>query len=212
MIVNRILRMKHIAGIVGLFGLLLVSSVTCYAQPKDVFGWRDARWEMSEKDIVKVFGAKLKQLPERKVFLGMHVDYVIPEFELESNLYTVFFQMDDVTNKLRQVLIRLNEQESPSPRAQVFNVLAPLLTHEYGEPSDKREHRYTFLGKFNGVELSQTWKFSTTTIELSYGWDSQIYASLLTIRYFPSKKDNSVRRLTTVGTRRPFSVPLMYVE
>jgi hypothetical protein len=179
--------MKKTGRILILFWLWLALSAPCYSQPKDVLGWQDARWGMSEKDIVRVFGSKLRKLPKRKAFLKWHVDYVIPEFELENNIYTLFFQMDDDTNKLAQVLIRLNEQESRIPREQTFNSLESLLAREYGAPSDKRDDRYSFLVKFHGIDLNRTWKFPTTTVELGYGWDDQIYASLLTIRYFPTK-------------------------
>ena len=55
-----------------------------------------------------------------------------------------------------------------------------------------------FVYEFKGVDLSRAWKFTTTTIELNYGWDNQIYASTLTIRYFPTKIGKQEgRRLTT---------------
>src|SRR2546421_12952226 len=123
MFATRSLKMKHIARIFSLFGLLLTLSVSFHAQQKDTLGWQDARWGMSETDIVRVFDSKLKKLPKREVFVGRHVDYVIPEFEIEDKKFTVFFQMDDDTNKLAQVLIRLNEQKSRIPREPIFNKL-----------------------------------------------------------------------------------------
>ncbi|MDQ3819427.1 MAG: hypothetical protein M3362_17360, partial [Acidobacteriota bacterium] len=168
--------------------LVLVLGTGCYAKPKDVLGWRDARWGMSEQDIVRAFSPKLKKLSKKEVFLGLHVDYVIPDFGLEGELFTVFFQMGDATNKLSQILIRLNEQESKVPREQIFNRLESLLIREYGPPNYTKDERYSY--EFKGIDLSRRWKFPTTTIELSYGWDNQINASLLTIRYFPSKSGN----------------------
>jgi hypothetical protein len=199
MFMTRITRKNHIAWFVSLLWLMHMLGASCYAQSKDVLGWQDARWGMSEQDIVRVFSPKLKKLPKKEVFLGLHVDYVIPDFGLEGGIFTVFFQMDDATNKLSQILIRLNEQESRVPREQLFNRLGSLLSHEYGSPNYTKDERYSY--EFKGIDLSRRWKFSTTTIELGYGWDSQIYASLLTIRYFPSKKDNQERRLTTACTR-----------
>ena len=40
---------------------------------------------------------------------------------------------------------------------------------------------------FKFIHLRRSWRFKTTTIELAYGWDSQIDASLLTVRYFPTR-------------------------
>ena len=185
--------MKESAVTVTLLGVVLVLSPPCYSRQKDVFGWQSARWGMSNEDIVRVSGSRLKKLPKSEVFLGMHVDYVIPEFDLQGKKFTVYFQIDDATNKLSQILIRLNEQKSRVPRKEIFNSLESLLTREYGKPLDKRDDTRSSSIDFSFVDLTRTWKFRTTTIELAYGWDNQIDASLLTIRYFPTK---AVRRTT----------------
>ena len=179
--------MRHIIKVVLTFGLLLTSSTYSYPQQRDVLGWEGARWGMSEAELLKAFSSKLKKLPARQEFLALHVDYVLPEFKLKSETFTVFFQMEKNTNKLAQVLIRLNEQVSRLPREEIFNSLAASLAGEYGEPGNKSDDRYSLSSKYKGIELNRTWKFQTTTIELGYGWDDQIYASLLTIRYFPTK-------------------------
>jgi len=180
--------MNKIFRVSVMLGLLLSVHPVCSAQQKDVLGWQEARWGMVEKDILKAFGPKLKKLPKRLLFLERHVDYVIPEFEIEGNIYTVFFQMDDGNNKLSQVLIRLNEMKSQEPRNQLFESAASLLAREYGN-SDKKtdESQLEPSAKVKVVDISHIWKFPTTTVELGYSWDDQIYASLLTIRYFPTK-------------------------
>lgn len=179
--------MKKIAVFLSLVGLVLALSVSCYSQAQDVLGWQDARWGMSEKDIIRVFGSRLQKLSKREVFLKFHVDYVIPQFEFDGGVYTVLFQMADETNRLEQVLIRLYEKEARIPREQSFNSLASSLAREFGEPTNKNDQRYRFLDRFSGVAFDRTWKFPSTTVELSYDWDDQIYESMLTIRYFPTK-------------------------
>jgi hypothetical protein len=179
--------MKTAAVTIRLFLLLLVLISPCYSQERDVLGWQDTRWGMSNEDIERVYGSKLKKLPKPEKFLAWHADHVIPEFELESEKFTVFFQIDNATNKLSQVLIRLNEQKSQIPREEIFSRLESMLVREYGSPLDKRDDRRSSVIDFSFVELSSKWRFPTTTIELAYGWDNQIDASLLTIRYFPTK-------------------------
>lgn len=191
------LQMKEAAVTLALLSLLFVLILPCYSQQKDVRGWEKIRCGMSNEDIVRVSGSRLKKLPESEVFFGRHVDYVIPEFELEGKMFTVFFQMDDATNKLCQVLIRLNEQNSRAPRDEIFSRLEASLVRKYGAPVDKRDDRRSSLIDFSFVHLGRTWRFPTTTIELSYGWDNQIDASLLTIRYFQTK----AMRHTTPGRR-----------
>ncbi len=166
--------------------VLLSFAQLCFSQPKDVLGWEKSRWGMSNKDLVSVFGSRLQKLPKRQTFLKWHTDHVIP-VELIGGAYTVFFQMADDTDQLSQVLVRLNEMKSHTPREDLFNMLASSLTDDYGEPTAKTNDRYQCSTKFNCIDLSRTWRFPTTTIELSYGWDDQIFASTLTIRYFPTR-------------------------
>lgn len=179
--------MKSVIKTALTIGLILTLGADCYSQQRDVPGWESARWGMSEAELLKVFHSRLKKLPARMEFHAQYVDYVIPEFKLEGEPFTVFFQMDKNTNKLTQVLVRLNEQVSRLPREEIFNSLATFLIREYGEPGNKRDDRYSISDKYKGIDLNRTWKFRTTTVELAYGWDDQIYASLLTIRYFPTK-------------------------
>jgi hypothetical protein len=166
--------------------LLISISVPLAAKPRDVLGWQGTRWGMSETALLNAFGSKLKKLPDRQAFVWLHVDYIISDFSLDGNAYTVFFQMDDRTNKLAQVLIRLNEMETRTPRLEEFNRLERLLTPELGAP-EKDDHNFDErASNFRSIEQRRTWKFHTSTVELYYGWDNQIYASLLSIRYFPT--------------------------
>ena len=141
---------------------------------------------MSENDITKLFGSRLYRLPARDEFVGLYVDYVIPDFRLDGNIYTVFFQMNHPTNKLDQILIRLNEMETRNPREDAFNNLDRLLTNQYGVPRKSDQKWSEPILKYQSMYLTRTWKFRTSTVELYYGWDNQIFASLLSIRYFPT--------------------------
>src|SRR5215468_5690102 len=137
--------------------LLLSLARLSFSQPIDLSGWEKSRWGMSDKDLIAVFGSRLQKLSKRQAFYKWHTDYVIP-VELAGESYTVFFQMADDTDKLSQVLVRLNEMKSRTPREDLFNALASALAHDYGEPDAKTNDRYRFSSKFNGLELSHTWR------------------------------------------------------
>ena len=181
------LGVKGAATTVTLLVLFLALSTPCYSQPKDVFGWEAAQWGMSNEDLVRTFDARLKKLPKTELFLGSHVEYVIPELELQGKEFTVFFQISDTTRKLSQILMRWTEQESPEPREKLFNKLESLLKRQYGKPLDMIDERRTSSDGFLFIDLIRIWRFPTTTVELEYTWDNQIEASLLTIRYFPTR-------------------------
>ena len=193
--------MKRLAKILFILTLLLFVSASCYARPKDIVGWQGARWGMSENDILRTFGSQLTKLPKRERFAGRHVDYVIKDFSLEGNVYTVFFQMDGQTDKLGQILIRLNEMETRTPRGDAFNHLALLLTARFDTPTEKSDQTFDeTIINYRSMYLTRTWRFPTSTVELYYGWDNQIYASLLSIRYFPTKYPSRGRHRTTRWT------------
>jgi hypothetical protein len=187
----KIPEMRNIAKVFLALGLLFILGSDCVAQRRDVLGWEGARWGMSEAELLNAFNSRLKKLPERMEFMAQYADYVIPELKLEGESFTVYLQMDKSTNKLSQVLVRLNEQVAPTPREQLFHRLASSLAREYGEPSGQKDERYSFKRKYRGIELERTWRFPATTVELGYGWDDQIHASLLTIRYFPTKSTHN---------------------
>jgi hypothetical protein len=187
MAVNGISEMRHVTKVFLTVGLLFILASDCFPQQRDVFGWEGARWGMSEAELFKAFNSRLKKLPKRMEFFAQYADYAIPEFKIEGQSFTVFFQMDKSTNKLSQVLVRLNEQMALIPREELFNRLASSLSREYGKPTGQKDERYTFKRKYKRIELERAWKFPATTVELGYGWDDQIFASLLTIRYFPTK-------------------------
>jgi hypothetical protein len=179
---------------ITLLGFLVVLGGLCNAQPKDVLGWQESRWGMSNEEIVRAFGPRIARLPKGEDFLTWHADYVMRHVELEGEVFSVFFQMDNETKKLAQVLVRLDEQESRVPRDEIFAKIETMLIHEYGAPVDKTDHRRSSSIDFAFLDLSRLWRFPTTTIELSYGWDNQIEASLLTIRYFPTRATGRWKR------------------
>ena len=179
--------MKESLKAVASISLFLVLNLTCYSQQHDVAGWEQYRWGMSNEDIGRTADPRLTKLTKSEKFLGMHVDYVVPQYQIKGEVFTVYFQIDDNTGELTQILIRLKEQKSKAPREEIFYGVELLLARQYGEPLDKIDERRTSTDKFKFMDLTRVWRFPTTTIELAYGWDNQIDDSLLTIRYFPTK-------------------------
>jgi len=148
---------------------------------KDVLGWQDARWGMTDADIVKTFGASLKKLPQRKFLTHWYEDYIIPNFKLNLENFTVHFQMDPQTNRLTQILITFDQEVSISPRNDVFLGLEELLTQKYGAPGFKKDETERYI-----LSRSREWMFPTTIIELSYSYHKTISVNSLCIRYFPA--------------------------
>ncbi len=162
------------------FFILLLLALPCYSQKEDMLGWEDTRWGMSEEELPNTFKSQLKKLPERNdAFSRGYADYVIQDYELEGRKTTVYFVMDDISNKLAEVYVQYQETESRSSQDAYYNKLETLLTSKYGINGCKERNK-SALG-----ERCQ-WGFSTTTIELSYFWTEKMKYNALTISYRPT--------------------------
>jgi hypothetical protein len=178
----RIFEMKQTARVVSLFGLLFALSSACFSRPKDVLGWELARWGMTDQDIVRVFGSKAKKQPDFEQYGSGLLGYIVTGINLRGHRYAAYFRMDE--GKLGEVDVRFQQMQSRVPREDLFNGLESLLTHRYGAPDGKTDERSSEKPiKF--LSLVRTWRFATTTVELSYGWNEPSSSNLM-VRYFPS--------------------------
>lgn len=155
------------------------------ASGKDVLGWQEAWWGMTADELLQTFGPQIKKLPKRDIYRGTYAEYVIPDYRVESDLYTVIFQMDNRTNRLAQVLIRSGEYSKDSPYLGAFDRIEALLTQKYGPVryrKDDDDRRF--------VKRERQWVFPTTTIGLSYTFMQGI-SNGVTIRYYPTASSDA---------------------
>lgn len=190
--------MKQIARIAILVVVLLTLSSTTYSRPEDVLGWEGTRWGMSGEDIVKLFGGRVEKQPEFQLYGSGVLGYIVAGIIIKGELYAAYFQMDGA-DKLSEVHVRLQQMESPVPREDVFQSLEALLTEQYGAPDNRTDERSPKTS-IESLNLSRTWRFPTTTVELSCSWDRIDSRSFSGVRidYFPSRgKRSDERRMTS---------------
>lgn len=178
--------MKQLFVFFTFLALVALGLSTVRAQkPDDVPGWQEARWGMTEPELVEAFKSRVTKLPERQALKDNqgYADYSIQDYEIEGNKFTVFFDMDMQTKKLMRVRMSLNEETSMlSKDTLYFPKYESLLTRKYGAPSFKNDERSRGM-----VILEREWFFKTTTVKLSYVWSSMGNFSWLKIMYFASK-------------------------
>jgi len=176
--------MKNTTRIITLVGLILSVAASVSAQPQDISGWRTAVWGMQEREIIAMFRPKLQKLKKRAKFVSTYADYVIPDYEIDGRSYSVYFEMANRTNKLSEVLVRLNEMKSKTPREDVFSEVEAVLTKTLGDPTNRNDLRPTTSdGSYVRIIHNRTWRFPTTNVELAYDWSNYIHSSVLGIRY-----------------------------
>jgi hypothetical protein len=162
--------------------LLLALAVSAAAQT-DVPGWQEARWGMTEKDLLEAFKTSIKKFDKREIYGNeRYADYGIPDYEVNGRKYVVSFQMDNENNKLSQVLVKYISMKAASSEEAIFDGLDALLTRKYGEAKYKKDDR-----KSDPMSLERQWAFPTTTISLSYSFMRSLDFSMVAITYFPTR-------------------------
>lgn len=153
--------------------------------PTDVNGWQEARWGMTETELVDAFKSRVTKLdkPRELVDNKGYANYAIKDYEIEGNKFTVYFDMDMQTKKLMRVRMSLNDDTSLIPKDTLyFSPYDELLTRKYGTATFKNDDR-----KPKMITLKRQWAFKTTTVELTYVWASMGNFNWLRIEYYPSK-------------------------
>ncbi|HEX7318566.1 MAG TPA: hypothetical protein VF297_31955 [Pyrinomonadaceae bacterium] len=155
------------------------------ASGKDVLGWQQGWWGMTADELLQTFGSQLQKLPKRDLYRGTYAEYVIPNYRVDNDPYTVIFQMDNRTNRLAQVIVRSEEYPKESPHPSAFDRLEALLSQKYGSVRYRKDDDE---GRF--VRRERQWVFPTTTIDLSYSFMQGI-SNGVTIRYYPTASSDA---------------------
>lgn len=182
---------KNTVSICSLFLMIFFLSNHIMAQPKDVLGWREARWRMTEEQILTAFKGEAFRFKEEIAIPGG--DYAIIGIEninLRGENFTVRFIMDGKTRKLKRVSFRPVETWNLGDKVTLatFKNLEQLLVEKYGKPAyrdDKGTPDYNIRVK-GYTNLVTKWLFPTTSIELSYMEDRQTSMRNLFFSYQPN--------------------------
>ena len=141
-------------------GLLLSAPVA--AAPSDVPGWSAARWGMTEAELKTAIPKGLTKLPGRWQYGKTYADYAVLGTRLGGLAFNAFFQMNNKTDRLEQVLL---ERRRPQATPAAFYRLLDALEEAYGPPTETCEQ-----AKTGGTPLRYAliWRFPTTTLRASF--------------------------------------------
>jgi len=132
------------------------------ARPADVPGWEGARWGMTEAELDAALGPRLDRLPGRWEYGNAYATRAIHEARVGDLRFRAFFQMQDGTEALQQVLLERRREDSNRYR---FEDVKATLEVAYG-PAD----RFCLRPRRPGQEriADMTWRFPTTTIHATF--------------------------------------------
>lgn len=137
----------------ALIGALLLCLIACRSTT-DLRGWRQAKWGMTEEEIVDAFRGEAIRLspPERyhQAVATVGIEYMqIGGFSFKAD-----FLLDEKTKRLFQVTIRpLHQEEENRIPFVLRDAVKDGLTRKYGEPAI-------------AAGRSFKWVFPSTVIEL----------------------------------------------
>jgi hypothetical protein len=162
---------------------LLLTPLLLAQPPKDIEGWREAKWGMTKDQVLQAFPGEAKQGPPIKFKRGFIDGIVSIDKFVVSDLNTrALFQFNRDSGCLQRILL-----EPSGGTAALFSEwykrMLPLLIEKYGQPTVRSEPR-----ALNGnVNESVVWSFPSTTIELvTYG---QLFTTRIEFRQGGSKNN-----------------------
>lgn len=153
---------------------LLTAALVCglaHANPKDVNGWRQAKWGMTEKEIMDAFKGEVKQLPGKKTYgrkgkIDYYSTLCIEDLSIGTEKYKAVFMMGNESNRLERILITPVVDKAKKNRLY-YLAIKQLLIEKYGIPTTQEEKPES--GRRPGLATySSDWIFPSTMIKLSY--------------------------------------------
>lgn len=158
------------------------------AHAADLPGWDRTRWGMTSAEITRLYRGRAVTLSGRIDFNRLYTDVALRQEPFAGYDFTVYFQMDDNTHRLSQVLLERRRQYA-TPAAW-RDVLA-TLDRSFGAATKSCErHGDPLAGE---PQISErVWALATTTVYASYldfgnGERSELSRRLL-VRYAPSRR------------------------
>lgn len=155
--------------------------------PNDVLGWQESRWGMTKSDIQKTFSDNANTLSAQIICGDPYAKNVcgVRNFKLADESFTVLMSIDN-TKGLKQIIIALDQIDSPKARLMLFEKIEELLTQKYGTIKFQKDNNVLDL-----IVRTRQWVFPSTIIELQYSYVGRLSTSLLTITYKPASESDA---------------------
>ncbi len=141
----------------------LICALPTFGQLKDVQGWREAKWGMTEDEILKAFKGEAVHLDKAQDWdqLNLYASIGINNYDINGDKYNVYFAMDKTAKTLKMIQIYAADKQYGLFQMR-FKNLEPIFTEKYGAPSFK-DNSDRIVNK-----SVVAWYFPSTKIELQY--------------------------------------------
>ena len=169
--------------------LLVLAQTAAFAA--DLPGWSRVRWGMTSAEIARLYGGRAVKLDGRIDFDRLYTDVVLRGEPFAGYDFTVYFQMDNETGRLAQVLLERRRQYAT---LQAWRDVVAALERSFGTPAVHCNRRGDPLAGEPEIK-ERVWTLPTTTVRASYidfgvGQSSRLSRRLL-IRHAPTSSDQA---------------------
>jgi hypothetical protein len=130
----------------------------------DLPGWDKTRWGMSSAEIAQAYGRDAVRLDGRVEFAHRYSDIALRRQPFAGYDFIVYFQMDERTGRLSQVLLERLKQYAT---AAVWQGVLATLGRELGAESARCDRTGRPLDGVPAVE-ERVWELPTTTVRASF--------------------------------------------
>jgi hypothetical protein len=170
--------LKNISAIL-LACLLSAGSVQAADDLKNLAGYGKTTWGMTPDEVLNAETPRAEKLEKQDKFIAGLSMVTIKEIQIGDTKVRAIFIFDELSHKLRQVILTGAEKKNPKVNALSFSSVEKLLTEKYGPPTYKEEARVA------------SWKLPKTSIDLTHLNTIPGIISQVTINYY--------KRTTTRG-------------
>ena len=183
----------------GIAAALVFPFLAGGAAAADLPGWDRTRWGLSSAEIASLYDGRAIKLDGRVEFYHLYADVALRRAPLAGHDFIVYFQMDEKTHRLTQVLLERLKQYAT---AQVWRDVVAALERDFGPPTASCDKPGKPLDGAPGV-LERVWTMPTTSLRASFiafgatspdltPQDDGGFTRRLLIRYAPTGKAEPV--------------------
>ena len=144
--------------------LLCLSPLSAADSPKDPRGWQEAKWGMTESQIIKVLNGSATLFTDNPIDRSMSFGvsrFGIENFQINRTSFRVLFFMDPGSKGGLMAVMLQPLATTREPPPVIFSDLRALLVSKYGTPTCEEEPPGIVSAK------SCVWEFPSTVVTLS---------------------------------------------
>jgi len=168
----------------------LICMITILGQQKDVNGWQEAKWGMTEDEVLEAFKGEAIRLDKIVAYQASYASIGIINYDISGDKYLVHFIFDENKKNLQRIAIT---PEATTILDFHFRRLEQLLTEKYGIPYFK--NTVTAMG---GDKSVVAWNLESTIIELNFINIKLADIQYLNINIHPAKEIWKIEHLETL--------------